>query len=123
MDAVRTIPDKMTVFPTLRGLRNWIYDLLFLLFLVAGMFYFVAAFGEGGTFWERLGDVYTSIVNVTTDGTRWTQIMRENNLYLVLPGAAILVLLGWLLPRNYTGRANLLFITFAIGVVFGHVFW
>ena len=77
MDGIRTIPDKMTAFPRLRCLLNWTYDLLFLSFLVGGVFYFVAAFGEGGTFWERLGDVYTSMVDVTTDGTKWT-----------LPGAA-----------------------------------
>ncbi len=109
--------------PILRGLRNWIYDLIFLLLIVGGIFYFVAAFGEGGTFLERLGDVYQNIIDVTTDGTRWTDIMQENHLYLVVPGAAVLFLLGWLLPRTYTGRANLLFVTFSIGVVFGHVFW
>ena len=121
--SVSNIPAKFPKLPTLRGLRNWIYDLIFLLLVVAGIFYFVAAFGEGGTFLERLGDVYQTIINVTTDGTKWTDIMRENHLYLVAPGAAILVLLGWILPRTYTGRANLLFVTFAIGVVFGHVFW
>jgi len=118
--SVSNIPAK---FPTLRGLKNWIYDLIFLLFVVAGIFYFVAAFGEGGTFLERLGDVYQTIINVTTDGTNWTDIMRENHLYLVAPGAAILVLLGWILSRTYTGRANFLFFTFSIGFVFGHVFW
>ena len=121
--SMKRIPDSVPKLPTLRGLRNWIYDLVFLLFIVGGIFYFVAAFGEGGTFWERLGDVYQSILDVTTDGKRWTDIMQENHLYLVAPGAAVLVLLGWILPRTYTGRANFLFITFSIGVVFGHVFW
>ena len=121
--SVRRNPAKYPKFPTLRGLRNWIYDLIFLLLIVGGVFYFAAAFGEGGTFWERLGDVYQNIVDVTTDGTKWTDIMRENHLYLVAPGAAVLFLLGWLLPRTYTGRANFLFVTFSIGVVFGHVFW
>ena len=109
--------------PTLRGLRNWIYDLIFLLLIVGGIFYFVAAFGEGGTFLERLGDVYQTIIDVTTDGKRWTDIMQENRLYLVVPGAAVFVLLGWILPRTYAGRANFMFVTFSVGVVFGHVFW
>ena len=121
--SMKRIPDSVPKLPSLRGLRNWIYDLIFLLFIVGGIFYFVAAFGEGGTFWERLGDVYQSILDVTTDGKRWTDIMQENHLYLVAPGAAVLVLLGWILPRTYTGRANFLFVTFSIGVVFGHVFW
>ena len=117
------IPNSVPKLPTPRGLRSWIYDLIFLVLVVAGIFYFVAAFGEGGTFWERLGDVYQTIVTVTTDGTKWTNIMQKNQLYLVLSGAAVLVLLGWILPRTYTGRANFLFFTFSIGVVFGHVFW
>ena len=117
------IPDSVPKLPTLRGLGNWIYDLVFLLLVVAGIFYFVAAFGEGGTFQERLEDVYQTIINVTTDGTKWTDIIQENHVYLAVPGAVVLVLLGWILPRTYTGRANLLLVTFAIGVVFGHVFW
>ena len=121
--SVRRNPARVPKLPTLRGLRNWIYDLIFLLLVVAGIFYFVAAFGEGGTFWERLGDVYRNIVNVTTDGKKWTEIMQENRLYLVVPGAAVFVLLGWILPRTYAGRANVMFVTFSVGVVFGHVFW
>ena len=121
--AVSNIPDKFPKLPTLRGLRNWIYDLIFLALIVAGIFYFVAAVGEGGTFWERLGDVYQTLIDATTDGEKWTDIMRENHLYLIAPGAAVLVLLGWILPRTYTGRAIFLFVTFSIGVVFGHVFW
>ena len=117
------IPDSVPKLPTLRGLANWIYDLVFLLLVVAGIFYFVAAFGEGGTFRERLGDVYQTIRNATTDGTKWTDIMEENHLYLAAPGAAVLVLLGWSLPRTYTGRASFLFVTFSVGFVFGHVFW
>ena len=87
------------------------------------MIYLVAAFGEGGTFLERLGDSYGKVVDATTDGTKWTQIMRDNNLYLILPGGVLLLLLGWTLPRTYTGMANFLFITFGIGFLFGHVFW
>ena len=121
--SVRRNPGSGPKLPILRGLRNWIYDLIFLLLIVGGIFYFVAAFGERGTFLERLGDVYQNIVDVTTDGTKWTDIMQENHLYLVLPGAAVLFLSGWVLPRNYVGRANFLFVTFSIGVVFGHVFW
>ena len=121
--AMSKTPNIVPKLPTLRGLRNWIYDLIFLLLVVAGTVYFVAAFGEGGTFLERLGDVYQTIIDVTTDGTKWTDIMRENRLYLMAPGAAVLVLLGWILPRSYTGRANFLFVTFSIGFVFGHVFW
>ena len=121
--SVRRNPASIPKLPTLRGLRNWIYDLIFILLLVAGIFYFVAALGEGGTFWERLGDVYQNMVDVTTDGTKWTEIMQENRLYLVIPGAAVFVLLGWILPRTYAGRANFMVVTFSIGVVFGHVFW
>ena len=44
--SVRRNPGMYPKLPTLRGLRNWIYDLIFLLLIVGGIFYFVAAFGE-----------------------------------------------------------------------------
>ena len=113
----------MFKLPRLRGLWNWIYDLFFIMLIVAGIFYFGAAFGEGGSFWERLEDVYARLRDVTTDGRYWTDIIRENNLYLLVPGAVILVSLGWILPRTYAGRASFLFVVLAIGFVSGHVFW
>ena len=101
----------------------WIYDLAFGVIIVGGLFFFVAAFGEGGNFIDRLSDVYQNIIDFTTDGTPWTQIMRDNQLYLIIPGTLVMVLLGWMLPRDYTGRATLLFAVLAIGFVAGHVFW
>ena len=60
----------------------WVYDLAFGVIIVGGLFFFVAAFGEGGNFIDRLSDVYQNIIDFTTDGTTWTQIMRDNQLYL-----------------------------------------
>ena len=104
-------------------LLTWLYDVAFGVIIVGGIFFFFAAFGEGGTFIDRLGDVYQHIIDFTTDGTPWTQIMRDNRLYLIVPGTMVMVLLGWMLPRDYTGRATLLFAVLAIGFVAGHVFW
>ena len=101
----------------------WVYDLAFGVIIIGGLFFFVAAFGEGGNFIDRLADVYQNIIDITTDGTTWTQIMRDNQLYLIIPGTLVMVLLGWMLPRDYTGRATLLFAVLAIGFVAGHVFW
>ncbi len=126
MQAIQSFPGgvrRRAKLPTLPGFLMWIYDVAFVVFAVAAILYFAAAFGEGGTFLERLGSSYTSIINATTNGTTWTQIMRDNQLYLIVPGTILLVLLGWALPRNYTGRANFLVITFALGFLFGHVFW
>lgn len=119
----KSIPDRFPKFPYLGRLFNWIYDVAFLGIIVLGIFIFGAAFGEGTTLLDRLGDTYQKIIDVTTDSTSWTQIMRENRLYLIVPATFVLLLLGWLLPRTYTGRANLLFATLAIGFVAGHVFW
>lgn len=104
-------------------LLTWLYDIAYGVIIVGGVFFFVAAFGEGGTFIERLGDVYQQIIDFTTDGTPWTHIMRDNQLYLIVPGTLVMVLLGWVLPRDYTGRASFLFATLAVGFVAGHVFW
>lgn len=104
-------------------LFTWLYDVAFGGIIVGGIFFFVAAFGEGGSFIDRLGDVYQNIIDFTTDGTPWTHIMRDNRLYLIVPATLIMVLLGWLLPRDYTGRSTLLFSVLAIGFVSGHVFW
>lgn len=104
-------------------LLTWLYDVLFGVIILGGVFYFVAAFGEGGNFFDRLGDVYQTIIDFTTDGTTWTQIMRDNQLYLVVPGIVVMLVLGWMLPRDYTGRATLLFSVLAIGFLSGHVFW
>ena len=104
-------------------LLTWIYDVIYGAIIVGGIFFLVAAFGEGGSFIDRLGDVYQSIIDFTTDGTPWTHIMRDNRLYLIVPATLVMVLLGWMLPRDYTGRTSFLFSVLAIGFVAGHVFW
>ena len=123
MQAVQRAVRRKTHLPTLPGLLMWIYDLVFLVLVVGAILLAVAAFGEGATFLERLGDSYKTVIDATTDGTQWTHIMRDNQYYLIVPGAVLLVLLGWVLPRSCTGRANLLVIVFALGFLFGHVFW
>ncbi len=123
MQAVQREVRRKTHLPTLPGLLMWIYDLVFLALVVGAILLAVAAFGEGGNFLERLGDSYNTVIDATTDGTPWTNIMRDNQLYLIVPGAVLLVLVGWVLPRSYTGRANMLVIVFALGFLFGHVFW
>ncbi|MFQ6027040.1 MAG: hypothetical protein ACE5Q6_06065 [Dehalococcoidia bacterium] len=120
---VHDFPERLHILPKVPRVLNWIYELGFVLIIVAAIFIFFALFGEGGTFIERLASTYGQIVDATTDGEKWTHIMRRHNLYLIIPAGAVLFLVGWLAPRNYTGRANLLVLTFAIGFLAGHVFW
>ena len=104
-------------------LITWLHDVAFGVIILGGVFFVVAAFGEGGTFIDRLGNVYQQIIDFTTDGTPWTHIMRDHHLYLIAPATLVMVLLGWVLPRDYTGRTTFLFAVLAIGFVAGHVFW
>ncbi|MBS32873.1 MAG: hypothetical protein CMO68_00500 [Verrucomicrobiales bacterium] len=91
--------------------------------LVAGALVLVAAFGEGEGFIDRLGDSYQTIIDRTTNGTSWTQIMRDNQLYFIVPAGLVLVGLGWWLRLSYAGRAVFVYSAFEIGFVGGHVFW
>ena len=120
---IKSVPDRVPKFPYLGRLFNRIYDVVFVGLIVVAIFVFGAAFGEGTTLLDRLGDVYQKIIYLTTDSTPWTQIMRENRLYLIVPATIVLVVIGWLLPRTYTRRANMLVAAVAIGFVAGHVFW
>ena len=123
MQIQRGIQSRIRRRRALPRLLTWIYDVIYGAIIVGGIFFLVAAFGEGGSFIDRLGDVYQSIIDFTTDGTPWTHIMRDNRLYLIVPATLVMVLLGWMLPRDYTGRTTFLFAVLAIGFVAGHVFW
>ncbi len=123
ISAQQRVQTSLRIRGPLPRLLTWLYDVLFGAIIVGGIFYFFAAFGEGGSFFDRLGDVYQTIIDFTTDGTPWTQIMQDNRLYLLVPGTLVMLLLGWILPRDYTGRATLLFSVLAIGFLAGHVFW
>ena len=83
----------------------------------------VAAFGEGDDFIERLGDSYETIYNATTDGTPWTHIMRDDQLYFIVPALIILGVAGRLMGLGFANRAILMYIVAGIGFVGGHVFW
>ena len=123
MQITKSIQSRVRKRRALPRLLTWLYDVAFGVIIVGGIFFFVAAFGEGGTFIDRLGKVYQQIIDFTTDGTPWTTIMRDHRLYLIVPGTMVMVLLGWMLPRDYTGRTTFLLAVLAIGFVAGHVFW
>ena len=83
----------------------------------------VVAFGEGDNFIERLGDSYKSTYNTTIYGTPWTHIMRDNQLYFIVPALAVLGYFGSRLGLGVANRAIVIYIVFGIGFVGGHVFW
>ena len=90
---------------------------------VVGTLFFVAGFGQGDGFLERLEDSYKTIYNTVTNGDTWTKIMRDNLLYFIVPALVILGGLGWKLNPTFANRAILMYIALGIGFVGGHVFW
>jgi hypothetical protein len=89
---------------------------------VAVAFFCIAATQPGDTFLARLNNAYQWLVSRTT-GQQYTDLMRENPWLYILPAVFILTLGGWLLPRQYWGRAIFLYVAFGLGFLAGHVFW
>ena len=109
--------------PTLPQRSNFVrYSFLILIGVVATLL-FVAGFGKGDDFIERLGDSYRTIYNVTTNGNTWTSIMQDNLLYFIVPALIILGGLGLKLNLGFANRSILMYVALGIGFVAGHVFW
>ena len=89
--------------------------------IAAGLF--VAGFGQGDSFIERLLDAYSIIYNATTNGNTWTSIMEDNLLYFLVPALIILGGLGLKLDLDFANRSILMYVALGIGFVGGHVFW
>jgi hypothetical protein len=104
------------------GLYRWLISLALIGLIVAASFLLIAWFFPGDTFLERLTAAYRALVTETTR-RQFTVIMRAHPWWLILPGVGIVVVAGWLLPQRQWGRAILIYMTFAIGFVAGHVFW
>ncbi len=60
---------------------------------------------------------------VNTTGRPYTFIMREHVWILPSIAAGIVALLAFFLPRNYWARIVVLFTTFGVSFIAGHVFW
>lgn len=109
--------------PALPKPSNFVkYSILILIGVVAALL-FVAGFGRGDDFLDRLGDSYRTIYNVTTNGNTWTSIMEDNFLYFIVPALIILVGLGLKLNLGFANRSILMYVALGIGFVGGHVFW
>ena len=104
------------------GLRRWLFFLVLVGLIVVAFFLAIAAIQPGATFWDRVGAAYRWLWTNTT-GRQYTDMMQENPWLFIIPGIGVVVLAGWLLPRKYWARAILLYISFALGFVAGHVFW
>jgi hypothetical protein len=109
--------------PQIPNRIRFIKHIIFLAILVGGALVLVAAFGRGEGFFDRLLDSYQTVLDHTTEGTAWTDIMIENQLYYIVPAGLIMVGLGWMLSLNYAERAVFMYSVFGIGFVGGHVFW
>ncbi len=109
--------------PQIPDPTGFLKHVIFILVLVGGALVLFAAFGEGDEFIDRLGDSYNSLTDRTTDGTPWTHIMRDHQLYFIIPAAVVMIGLGWWLRLSYAGRAIFMYSVFGIGFVGGHVFW
>ena len=57
MQITKSIQSRVRKRRALPRLLTWLYDVAFGVIIVGGIFFFVAAFGEGGTFIDRLGKV------------------------------------------------------------------
>lgn len=69
-----------------------------------------------------LDDWYRSLYMNTT-GRPYTEIMRENAWLFPTAATVAIVPASFLLPRQYWVRLFLLFLTFWVGFLGGHVFW
>ena len=60
---------------------------------------------------------------LNTTNRPWTEVMRDNWWYMPLPAAAIMAFLARWIPLRYWGRVVVMFSTFGIAFLAGHVFW
>lgn len=58
-----------------------------------------------------------------TAGEPYTYIMRRNPILLFLPSLAVLAVFAWCLPRRYWARVLLIWATYGMGLLAGHVVW
>ena len=111
--------------PTIKetgGVGRWLTSFVLIGLIVVASFFAIASLFPGDTFLEKLGAAYSALWMATTR-RQFTYLMRENPWWLIIPGVGIMVVAGWQLPQRFWGRAILIYITFGIGFVAGHVFW
>jgi hypothetical protein len=104
------------------GWRRWVGSLIFFGVALVATFFIVTSFFPGDTFMERLENSYQFLWENTTR-VQFTDIMRENPWVFIIPGVSIILVTGILLPFKHWARALLVYVTFALGFIAGHVFW
>ena len=69
-----------------------------------------------------LEDAYEDFY-MNTIGEPYSKRFRDEPLLFAIPGGGIVALIYWMLPRHYLGRGIVMFFTFVIAFVAGHLFW
>ena len=104
------------------GWRRWVGSFIFVGVALGATFFLITSFFPGYTLLERLETSYQFLWEHTTR-RQFTDIMRENPWVFIIPGVSIIFVTGLLLPLKHWARALLAYVTFALGVIAGHVFW
>ena len=60
---------------------------------------------------------------MNTVGEPFTFILRRNPYLLFLPAFGLLAVLAWCLPHRYWARVLLVWATYGMGLLGGHVIW
>ena len=71
---------------------------------------------------DGLEDIYERFYSSTIGGP-YTQRFRDSPLLFVIPAGVIIALVYSVLPRQYLGRGVVMFLTFVVAFVAGHIFW
>ena len=90
------------------------------LFIISIIPAFAFAFSLGYLDW--LPEVYESFYSGTI-GEPYTVLFRRQPLLFAVPVGVIVGLAYWRFPRQYLGRGIMMFLTFMVAFVAGHVFW
>ena len=104
------------------SLKGWVMSLVLLLMIIAGTTLIATEFLPGDDYFNKVERAYENLWKATTH-RQYTEIMRERPWLYIAPATGILFVTGWQLPPRQWARAFLLYLTFGLGFVGGHVFW
>ena len=82
------------------------------------LFAFAWSFGWLDWLEEAYEEFYTNTI-----GEPYTQRFRDYPLLFAIPAGIIIALVYWVFPRQYLGRGVVMFLTFVVAFVAGHIFW
>ena len=71
---------------------------------------------------DGLEDAYEDFY-LNTIGESYSDRFRDEPLLFAVPAGIIVALVYWKFPRHYLGRGIVMFFTFVIAFVAGHLFW